>query len=45
MSGKVIGNEIEYEEIENNEENTSFNSEDSNTNAEEFNIDLENEKV
>ena len=45
MSGKVIGNEIEYEEIENNEENTSFNSEDSNTNAEEFNVDIENEKI
>jgi hypothetical protein len=45
MSGKVIGDQIEIEEKEINEENTSFNSEDSNTNAEEFNVDIENEKI
>ena len=51
MSGKLIGEQIEYEEKKNNDENTSFNSEDSfnsensNTNAEEYNLEFENEKI
>ena len=51
MSGKLIGEQIEYEEKKNNDENTSFNSEDSFnsensiTNAEEYNLEFENEKI
>ena len=51
MSGKLIGEQIEYEKKKNNDENTSFNSEDSfnsensNTNAEEYNLEFENEKI